>query len=72
MGKAVSNPVIIPTHMSLAEKDNGTCVVLTKYIIKCWTILAPIISNGPCGDCPPSFNEDCKMMQASSWSSDYT
>lgn len=47
MGKAINNSVIIPTHMSLAEKDNGTYVVLTIYNIKFWMILAPSISNGP-------------------------
>lgn len=52
MGKAVSNSVIIPTHMSLAEKDNRTCVALTIHITKFWMILAPTINNGPCGDYP--------------------
>lgn len=48
--------------MSLAEKDNGTYVALTIYMIKLWMILAPSISNGPLGDFPSPFNEVYEMM----------
>lgn len=53
--------------MSLAEKDNGTYVVLTIYDRKFWMILAPLtltLTLPPSAMAP--FNEVYEMMQSSS------
>lgn len=46
MGKAVSNSVIIPVHMSLEGKDKGS-VALTINTVTFGLLLAPTISNRP-------------------------
>lgn len=56
--------------MSLAERNNGTHVVLTIYNIKFWVMIAPSLSNGSLGDYPSPFNGVYEMMQSRSWPSE--